>query len=54
MPLLGKLDQVGPDLHSLLEVTSDLHLAIAGIPGLRMLRRRGEQKIEDEDAGNDR
>ena len=49
LPLLGKLDQVGPDMHSLLEVTRDLHLAIAGIPGLRMLRRRGEQKLDDED-----
>lgn len=53
MPLLGKLDQVGPDMHSLLEVTRDLHLAIAGIPGLRMLRRRGEQKLDDEDAADD-
>ncbi len=51
MPLLGKLDQVGPDLHSLLEVTEDLRLAIAGLPGLKMLRRRGEEKIE-EDAAN--
>jgi hypothetical protein len=47
MPLLGKLDQVGPDLHSLLEVTEDLRLAIAGLPGLKMLRRRGEEKIEE-------
>ena len=49
MPLLAKLDQVGPDLHKLLEVTEDLRLAIAGIPGLRMLRRRGEEKIEQGD-----
>jgi hypothetical protein len=47
MPLLAKLDQVGPDLHKLLEVTEDLRLAIAGIPGLRMLRRRGEEKTEN-------
>jgi hypothetical protein len=47
MPLLGKLDQVGPDLHKLLEVTEDLRLAINGIPGLRMLRRRGEEKELD-------
>ncbi len=46
MPLLSKLDQVGPDLHKLLEVTEDLRLAIAGIPGLRMLRRRGEEREE--------
>ena len=48
LPLLGKLDQVGPDIHQLLEVTQDLHLAIAGLPGLKMLRRRGEEKIEEE------
>jgi hypothetical protein len=48
MPLLGKLDQVGPDLHKLLEVTEDLHLAIAGLPGLKMLRRRGEERTHDQ------
>jgi len=51
MPLLGKLDQVGPDLHKLLEVTEDLRLAIAGIPGLKLLRRRGEDRedrVEEE------
>ena len=54
MPLLGKLDQVGPDLHSLLEVTNDLHLAIAGLPGLKMLRRRGEEKVAEDEASNGR
>jgi len=47
MPLLGKLDQMGPDLHKLLEVTEDLHLAIVGLPGLKLLRRRGEDRTED-------
>jgi hypothetical protein len=50
LPLLGKLDQVGPDLHKLLEVTEDLHLAITGLPGLKMLRRRGEDRVADEPA----
>ncbi|PRY23354.1 hypothetical protein CLV70_11581 [Pseudosporangium ferrugineum] len=54
MPLLGKLDQVGPDLHALLEVTNDLHLAIAGLPGLRMLRRRGEERVAEENLPNAR
>ncbi|GAA3339167.1 hypothetical protein GCM10020358_21930 [Amorphoplanes nipponensis] len=54
MPLLGKLDQVGPDLHSLLEVTNDLHLAIIGLPGLKMLRRRGEERVAEDDATNGR
>jgi hypothetical protein len=50
LPLLGKLDQVGPDLHKLLEVTEDLRLAVAGLPGLKMLRRRGEDRAADESA----
>jgi hypothetical protein len=54
MPLLGKLDQVGPDLHSLLEVTNDLHLAIIGLPGLKRLRRRGEGRVAEDDAGKGR
>jgi hypothetical protein len=49
MPLLAKLDQVGPDLHNLLEVTQELHLAIVGLPGLKMLRRRGEERVAEDD-----
>jgi hypothetical protein len=52
MPLLGTLDKVGPDMHALLEVTKDLNLAVAGIPGLRMLRRRGEDKMAEEENGH--
>jgi hypothetical protein len=40
LPILATLDRVGPDLHDLLDVTRDLKLAVAGIPGLGMLRRR--------------
>ena len=36
-----------PDLHDLLDVTRDLKLAVAGIPGLGMLRRRGEKLTDD-------
>ncbi|MEU7849253.1 hypothetical protein AB0B74_19655 [Micromonospora parva] len=50
LPILATLDRVGPDLHDLLDVTRDLKLAVAGIPGLGMLRRRGE-KLADEPAG---
>ncbi|MFC6018984.1 hypothetical protein ACFP2T_22590 [Plantactinospora solaniradicis] len=42
LPILATLDRVGPDIHDLLNVTRDLRLAIGGIPGLAMLRRRGE------------
>lgn len=48
LPILHTLDRVGPDVHDLLEVTRDLKLAIAGIPGLSMLRRRGEDKLADD------
>ena len=34
------LDRVGPDVHQLLEVLQDVRLAIQGVPGFRMLRRR--------------
>ncbi|SCF31304.1 hypothetical protein [Micromonospora chokoriensis] len=33
LPILATLDRVGPDLHDLLDVTRDLKLAVAGIPG---------------------
>ncbi|MGR6317699.1 hypothetical protein Q2K19_04405 [Micromonospora soli] len=49
LPILATLDRVGPDLHDLLAVTRDLKLAVAGIPGLGMLRRRGE-RLADEPA----
>jgi len=42
LPILATLDRVGPDIHELLEVTRDLQLAVKGIPGLRMLKRRGQ------------
>jgi len=51
LPLLGTLERVGPDVHALLEVTRDLKLAVTGIPGFRMLRRRGEDRPDpDPDA----
>ncbi|MEV1286440.1 hypothetical protein [Micromonospora sp. NPDC049679] len=50
LPILATLDRVGPDIHDLLEVTRDLRLAAAGIPGLRMLRRRGEDRLAEEEA----
>jgi hypothetical protein len=48
LPILATLDRVGPDIHDLLEVTRDLKLAVAGIPGLKMLVRRGEDKVAEE------
>jgi hypothetical protein len=48
LPILATLDRVGPDIHDLLEVTRDLKLAVAGIPGLNILKRRGEDKLADD------
>jgi hypothetical protein len=47
LPLLATLERVGPDVHALLETTRDLKLAVAGIPGMRLLKRRGEEKEEN-------
>jgi ABC-type transporter Mla subunit MlaD len=47
MPVLAKLDQVGPDVHELLDVLKDVRLAIQGVPGFSLFRRRGAEK-EDE------
>lgn len=49
LPILSTLDRVGPELHQLLEVANDVRQAVLGIPGFAFLRRRGEEK-EEEDA----
>jgi methyl-accepting chemotaxis protein len=59
LPILSTLNQVGPDLHDLLEVANDVRQAILGIPGFDFLRRRGEDKdseisAEEADEGKDR
>ena len=48
LPILATLDRVGPEVHQLLEVTSDVRQAILGIPGFGFMRRRGEKKEEEE------
>ncbi|MCP2198230.1 hypothetical protein LX90_001904 [Lentzea flava] len=47
LPILATLDRVGPEVHQLLEVTSDMRQAILGIPGFGFMRRRGEKKEEE-------
>jgi len=47
LPILATLDRVGPDVNELLEVLKDVRLAIQGMPGFRLLRRRGADR-EDE------
>jgi hypothetical protein len=47
MPVLAKLDQVGPDVHELLDVLKDVRLAIQGLPGFALFRRRGADLDDD-------
>ena len=51
LPVLRTLDRVGPDVHELLEVVEDLRRVVTGLPGVGLLRRRGES--EPPDAGKD-
>lgn len=41
LPLAGALRDVGPELHELLGLVEDLHTMVQGLPGMRILRRRG-------------
>jgi hypothetical protein len=49
MPILGTLDRVGPDINELLHVMDDVRQAILGVPGFVFFKRRGEERIEEED-----
>ncbi len=51
LPVLRTLDRVGPDLHELLEVVEDLRRVVAGLPGVGLLRRRGEAEPPDGEKG---
>jgi ABC-type transporter Mla subunit MlaD len=44
LPVLTRLDRVGPDLHELLEVVEDLRRVVTGLPGVSLLRRRGDDE----------
>lgn len=47
LPLLAKLNDIAPDLHALLEAVEDVRSAIAGLPGIGRLMRRGDDQISD-------
>lgn len=47
MPILATLDRVGPDVHELLEVLKDVRLAIQGVPGFSLFRRRGAERDDE-------
>lgn len=44
MPILTTLDRVGPDVHELLDVLKEVRQAIVGIPGFKLLSRRGARR----------
>ena len=48
LPLLGRLNEMAPDLHAVLESVNDLRTTIAGLPGIGLLRRRGEEQLGDD------
>ena len=45
LPILHTLDRVGPDVHELLEVVEDLRRVITGLPGIGLLRNRGDDEV---------
>ncbi|WP_433870878.1 hypothetical protein [Saccharopolyspora sp. CA-218241] len=49
LPILRTLDRVGPEIHELLEVTHDVRRAIVGIPGFQFFRKRGEERVSEEE-----
>lgn len=51
--MLDQLDQVAPDVHSILESVTDLTQATKGLPGVGALIRRGERKAEEAEESGD-
>ena len=46
---LAQLEQVGPDVHAILENVADLSTALMGMPGMGWMQRRGADKQTDDD-----
>ena len=47
LPLLGRLNQMAPDLHAVLEAVDDIRRTVAGLPGVGLLKRRGDEEVAD-------
>lgn len=47
LPLAGALRDVGRELHELLGLVEDLHRMVEGLPGVKLLRRRGADLRQD-------
>jgi len=50
LPVLSTLNGVGPDVNELLHVMDDVRRAILGIPGFTFLKKRGAERIEEDEA----
>lgn len=50
LPVLTTLENVGPDVHELVDVLKEVRQAIHGVPGFRFFRRRGEEAEAEEQA----
>jgi ABC-type transporter Mla subunit MlaD len=50
LPVLTTLNGVGPDVNELLHVMDDVRRAILGIPGFTFLKKRGAERIEEDEA----
>lgn len=50
LPVLGSLDNVGADVHDLVDTLQDLRQVVKGFPGSRLFRRRGAEEIAEEEA----
>ncbi|HEX2075387.1 MAG TPA: hypothetical protein VHF92_16505 [Geodermatophilus sp.] len=48
LPVLESLDNVGSDVHNLLDTMQDLRHIVKGFPGSRLFRRRGAEEIAGE------
>jgi hypothetical protein len=40
LPLARRMQDVGPELHALLELVDDLHRMVSRLPGMGLVRRR--------------
>ena len=51
MPILDSLGSVAPDLHDLLDVSRELNLMLAQVPGISRMKKRIDKRQEDEGRG---
>ena len=50
LPLLSRLNQMAPDLHAVLDAVEDLRRVVAGLPGVGVLMRRGDEELAAADS----